>query len=195
MKMSGSTRRLREDFEAQFEPSGNGRYLYRRSQRGEPIPVSQQERDAFIHQYLRRVRFILVGMAVALVAFMAAEVAWSVSTNNDDSELRTIAGSLLIAVAAIGAIYWARAAPSRELGGRSSVGRERSKEEMRAIFFKKVRYGKLAAAGVGGVVLVAGQAAKSDIFSGWHRIWLVIGASLVILAAIQAFRKWMFENA
>jgi hypothetical protein len=194
MRIGYSTNQLREAFEAQFELR-DGRYLYRRNQRGEPIPVNPEERERFIRQYIGRVRWILGGMTVAIVVFTALVAWWSVATGNDLSEMIVFVGLIAIAIVAIAAMYHVQGAPARELEGRSSVGRERSKEEMRAIFLSKITYGRLAGAAVAGVLLVAHRASKEDIFSGWHRIWLVAGAGLVLLSAVQALRKWLFENA
>ena len=58
----------------------------------------------------------------------------------------------------------------------------------------EITYGRLAGAAAVGVLIPMSQAAQTDIFSGWHRIWLIAGAGLVLLAAVQAFRKWIFEN-
>lgn len=193
MRFGYGTNQLRETFEAQFELR-EGRFLYRRNQRGEPIPVKPEERDRFIRQYIGRVRWILGGMTVAIVAFTALAVWWSVSIGNDLPEGIFIAGLISISVIAVGAMYFVQGAPARELEGRSSVGRARSKEEMRAIFFAKITYGRLAGAAAVGVLIPMSQAAQTDIFSGWHCIWLIAGAGLVLLAAVQAFRKWIFEN-
>jgi tetratricopeptide (TPR) repeat protein len=35
---------------------------------------------------------------------------------------------------------------------------------------------------------------RQNVFSGWNRLWLVFGGALVLLAAVQAFRKWRFEQ-
>jgi hypothetical protein len=193
MRFGYSTNQLREAFEAQFELR-DGRYLYRRNQRGEPIPVKPEERERFIRLYIGRVRWILGGMTVAIVAFIALAAWWSVSIGNDLPDGSLFAGLIAISVVAIGAMYFVQGAPARELEGRSSVGRERSKEEMRAIFLAKITYGRLAGVAAAGVLIPMSQAAKTDIFSGWHRIWLIAGAGLVLLAAVQAFRKWIFEN-
>jgi hypothetical protein len=32
-----------------------------------------------------------------------------------------------------------------------------------------------------------------DIFHGWGRLCFVFGAAIILLAAVQAFRKWRFE--
>jgi hypothetical protein len=133
-------------------------------------------------------------MTVAIVAFIALAAWWSVSIGNDLPDGSLFAGLIAISVVAIGAMYFVQGAPARELEGRSSVGRERSKEEMRAIFLAKITYGRLAGVAAAGVLIPMSQAAKTDIFSGWHRIWLIAGAGLVLLAADQAFRKWIFEN-
>lgn len=184
---------MRENFEAQFEPAGDGRYLYRRNQKGESIPVTSEERDRFFRQYILRIRFIMVGMAVGLVGFMGLFLWWTIANYPNVSQVPLYVGLIGITAAAIGLMYWVRGAPARELEGRMPVGRERSREEMRAIYFRKISYGQLAGAAGAGLVIVGSRAAKENLFVGWHSLWLIMGAGLILLSAVQAFRKWRFE--
>jgi hypothetical protein len=195
--MAGSVQRLRENFEAQFEAAGEGRYFYRRNQKGEPIPVSAEERERFVRQYVKRIWLVLSGMMAVLFAFMVLFVWLTVATNSELSDVQLYLGIGVISVIAIGLMYWVRGAPARELEGRTPVGRERSTDEMRAIFFQKISYGQLATAAGFGVILPFMQTFGRhpvDVFHGWGRLWLVLGAALVLLAAVQAFRKWRFDN-
>jgi tetratricopeptide (TPR) repeat protein len=55
-------------------------------------------------------------------------------------------------------------------------------------------YGQLASAAAGGLILPFIGSAHQDVLSGWNRLWLVFGGGLVLLSAVQAFRKWRFEQ-
>jgi hypothetical protein len=189
-----STQQLRETFEAQFEAAGEERYLYRRNQKGEPIPVTAEERDRFVREFGWRIRLVMGGMIVGLLGFWGVLIWWTVSRQEDLPRARMYAGTIIIAVAVTGLMYWVRGAPARELDGRSSVGRERSAEEMRAIFFRKITYGRLAGVAAVGAGIALSRATRENIFVGWHRFWLVLGAAAVLIAAVQAFRKWRFES-
>jgi hypothetical protein len=86
-------------------------------------------------------------------------------------------------------------APVRALRGRGNDGEARSPEENRRIGFAKLTYGQLAATAGFAVVLLLKLDRHSDLFSGWNLAWVIMAAGLVILAAVQAFRKWRFESA
>jgi hypothetical protein len=194
--------RLRETFEAQFEFVAGDKYLYRRNQKGELIPVTADERARFIRQYMRRVRFIMAGLIAALLIFQGVGIWWMVSRDGDVhhagpfdiSNAVPFVGDLIIAGVAVFLMHWVRGAAARELEGRMPVGRERSKEEMRAIFFRQMSYGYLTAVAAGGVFLVLTHASNDDFHSGSFRIFLSLGVLLVLVACVQAFRKWRFER-
>jgi hypothetical protein len=194
MAFNNSWQRLRENFAEQFEPIGENRYLYRRNQKGEPVPVSAEERTRFIDQYNRNIRYVMWGMMSALFAFIGLILWWTVASRSGSPDVALYTGFGAITFVGIAMLYRVRGAPARELDGRASIGRERSRDEMRAIFFKKISYRQLAGAAAVGVFLVISRAAKEDVFSGWHRLWLGFGAGLLLLAGVQAFRKWRFES-
>jgi hypothetical protein len=194
MTMNNSIQQMHENFEAQFEVGADGRYLYRRNQKGEPIPVSADERERFIRQYKSRIRAIMGGMVAALLASVGLVIWWTVATNSELPDVLLYVGIGAIAIAAIALMYWVQAAPAREIGGRAPIGRERTKEEMRAIFFKKISYGQLAGAAALGAVLPFMQRSGTDVFHGWARLWLVFGGLFVLLAGVQGVRKWRFER-
>ena len=189
-----SWRQLRENFADQFEPYNEGEYLYRRNQKGVPIAVTAEERERFIAQYARRLRYSMWGMVAALIAFMGAIVWWTVTRNSDLPEPVMYVGFGLITGVAIANLYWVRGAPARELERRSPVGRERSRDEVRGLLFRKLSYGQLAGAAFAGLVLVLSRASEEDLFSGWHRLWLVFAVLILFTAGVQALRKWRIEN-
>jgi hypothetical protein len=185
---------MRESFEAQFEANGDSGYLYRQNQKGEPIPVTAEERGQFIRQFSRRIGMIMAGLVLGLLVFWGLLIWRTIANGQDLPRMVMNAGTVVIAAVAVALMYWVRSAPARALEGRASIGRERSREEMRAIFFRRVSYGQLAGAGGAGIIIVATRAANENLFVGWHRAWLLLGAGLVLLSAVQAFRKWRFES-
>jgi len=185
---------MRENFEAQFEVAGETGYLYRHNQKGEAIPVTAEDRDRFISQYVRRIRLILGSMMVVLLGFFGVVVWRAVATDSELSDVLIYVGIGAITVVAIGLMYWVRGAPARELQGRTPIAGERSTEEMQAILFKKISYPQLAGVALMGAILPFTLRSHPDVFHGWARLWLLFGAVIVVVAAVQAFRKWRFET-
>jgi tetratricopeptide (TPR) repeat protein len=74
------------------------------------------------------------------------------------------------------------------------VGGPRSTDEVSRLRFQRLNYGQLATAAFGGLLIPFIGSSRADVFSGWNRLWLILGGSLVAVAAIQAFRKWRFEQ-
>jgi hypothetical protein len=194
MGMGNSVQQMRENFEAQFEVEGENRFLYRRNQKGEPIPISAEERERFIREYVRRIWFVLGGMMTVLAAFWGLVIWWTVSTDEDFPDVTMYVGTAAIAVGAIALMYWLRSAPARELEGRTPIGRERSSEEMRALYLSKTSYAQLALAGGFGAFLIVIRAANGRPDSGLHWFYLVAGAGLVLFAGVRAFQKWRYNS-
>lgn len=185
---------MKASFEEQFEAAGENRYLYRKNQKGEALPVAAEEKERFVRQYVRRIWLIMGGMMAALGVFWGLLIWWTVSTSSDFQEKPSYVGTILIAAIAVVLMIWVRGAPARELQGRMSVGRERTRDEMLAIFFKKTSYGQLAMVAMAGVILPFMLTTRFDVFHGWGRLWFASGGALILLAAVQAFRKWRFES-
>jgi hypothetical protein len=192
MGLRGSVQQMRENFEAQFEAAGGDRYLYRRGQKGEPIPVSAEERTQFIKQYIRAVWSILFGMMGVLAVFWGLIFWWMVEKDRDLPAPVTYGGTGAILIVAIACMYWVRAEPARQLEGRTPVGRERTKDEMRAIYLSKTTYAQVGAAAAFGVFLILVRSRAES--QTEHLIWLGAGVFLLLFAAIQAFRKWRFDQ-
>jgi hypothetical protein len=197
MSVGSSVQQMKESFEAQFDDAGENRYLYRRNQKGEAIPVTAEERDRFIRQYVRRIWFILGGMMAVLLVFWGVVIWWTISDSRNFPDTAMYVGTVVIAAVPITLMYWIRGAPARELEGRTPVGRERSSDEMKAIFFKKTSYGQLAGAAAFGLIvplMMGFGKSPVDVFHGWGRLWWILGGALALFVAIQAFRKWRFES-
>jgi len=185
--------RARQSFADQFEPRGND-FIYRKSQKGEGFKVTSSERDRFFESFdnhLRRAKWI-IGIGVALVLGMV--VSLSIYRNMDPSQPAVFAGIGLAMVPYLVYFRWAWAEPVRELANRIPVAGERSPEDVQRLRFQRTTYGQLASAALGGLVIPFVGASHGDIFSGWNRLWLVFGGAIVVLAAVQALRKWRFEH-
>jgi Flp pilus assembly protein TadD len=186
--------RVRQSFLDQFEAVGTD-FLYRRSQKGEAYRVSSADRDRFAEQFdrhLGRAKWI-IGIGLALV--MGVVVSLSMLQHIDPSQVAVFAGVGLVMIPYLAYFRWAWAEPARELADRVPVAGERSPEEVQRLKFQRLTYRQLAGAAFVGIVAPFAASSRQDIFSGWNRLWLVFGGALVLLAAVQAFRKWQFEQA
>lgn len=190
---SDSLGSARQTFADQFEQDGTT-FIYRRSQKGEAFRISSEARDRFLEEFDRnlvRANWIMyVGMAMVV----AAIILFSVVRNSDLSQLAIFAGIGLVLIPYLAYYRWAWAAPARELAGRTPIAGERSPDEVRRLRFQRMTYGQLAGAAFGGLVFPFISRSHQDPFSGWNRLWLVFGGAIVLLAAVQAFRKWRFEQ-
>jgi hypothetical protein len=185
--------RVRQTFADQFEQDGTG-FVYRRSQKGEAIRVSADERRKFIHEFdqnVRRAKWIISG---GLTLTFGGLIGFSLFKGFDLSEAAIFVGIGLVMIPYFAYYRWAWAAPSRELGGRTPIAGERDRDEVRRSRFERMTYGQLAGAAFGGLMIPFIGSSRQDVFAGWNRLWLVFGGGLVLFAALQAFRKWRFEQ-
>jgi Flp pilus assembly protein TadD len=185
--------RIRQSFADQFTPDGSS-FIYRRSQKGEAIRVSARERTRFVDEFdgkLRRAKWMIyIGVAAVLVGI----IVFSLLKGSNLSELAILAGVAIAMVPYLAFYRWAWLAPVRELEGRMPVAGARSPEEVRRLKFQRMSYGQLGTAALGGLAFPFIGSSHQDVFSGWNRLWLVFGGAIVLLAVIQAFRKWRFEQ-
>ncbi|MFC0588180.1 hypothetical protein ACFFF7_02005 [Novosphingobium aquiterrae] len=185
--------RVRQLFVDQFTPDGNG-YFYRKSYKGAQFRVSKAERDSFIADFNRRIRYSSWS-TVAATIILVLLVVWLVP----DSDSTAAKVAVWIGVGAILCpfllfYYWAWNAPARELQHRMPAGAALTKIEARALAFSKITYGQLVLAAAFGVWLVWSQSLKTDVFHGLGLIWLAMGGGLILLSTVQAFRKWHFSH-
>src|SRR5690349_6109355 len=149
--MAFSIPRLQQRFERQFEATDHGGYLYRCYFKAAAIPVTARERDAFTEQYVLRLYVIVSVMVVALMILLGVLVMRTgTGAMGQVPPVQIFAGMIAISVIATGWMEWVFRAPARALKGRATVTLERSKDEVRAVFLKRMSYGQLALlAGIG----------------------------------------------
>jgi tetratricopeptide (TPR) repeat protein len=184
----------RQMFADQFDQSGTD-YIYRKSQKGEAIRISAAERARFVEEFDRNLRraswIIYVGLAVGLGIVLLV----SMRGGPDITKPGMLAAIGLVMIPYTAYFRWVWGAPARELIGRMPVAGPRSEDEVRRLRFHQLKYGKLGAAAFGGLVIPLVGSSHGDVFSGWNRLWLALGAATILLAAVQAFRKWRFESS
>jgi hypothetical protein len=183
----------RQLFEDQFESSGEN-YLYRHSMKGAPIHVTAEERQRFIDDYARRLRYSSRITIIGLLIVVSAAVWWVMATSAEFPDTAVYIGLGAVAAFCVGYTLWAGGAPARELQRRPVLGGERSRAEMRKLALSRIGYGQLAATAFAGLLLPFGVFGRHDVLAGWGRLWLVMGVLMVALAGVQAFRKWNFER-
>jgi len=190
---SDSWTQARRSFADQFEPRGAD-FIYRRSQKGEAFKVSATERNRFVErfdQHLRRSGWI---MGIGLAVVLGGGVAIAMYRNTGPSQLAIFAGIGLVMVPYLAYFRWAWAEPARELANRIPVAGKRSPEEVQRLRFQRITYGQLAGTASSGLVIPFVGSSYGDVFSGWNRLWLLFGGAIVLLAVVQALRKWRFEH-
>jgi tetratricopeptide (TPR) repeat protein len=185
--------RARQLFDDQFEENGNS-FTYRKSQKGEAIRVSAEERTRFIDEFNRNLRRATWGMYIGFAVVVGGILLLTLVEGADVSQAAIYAGIAVVVVPYLAYYYWAWGAPQRELAGRTPVAGERPPEEVRRLRFERMTYGQLASAGLGGLALPFIASSRHALFSGWNRLWFIFGGAMVALAAVQAFRKWRFEQ-
>ncbi len=176
---------MRSSFLRQFEADGHD-HVYRKNMKGAPIRVSATERDAFAADFVRRVRYIGCGLVVATVLLCAVPVLIAPDMVDDMETLVLNLGIAGIIGLCLAAAYWAWTAPARALVRRPAVGLARSRSEMRRRAFAQITYGQLALCLPVATLLVLSNGIES-----W---WTSVAGGLVIMAGVQAVRKWRFDR-
>jgi hypothetical protein len=185
---------LRRSFAGQFEPDGDG-FLYRKGMKGPPIRVSAVEMASFEATYLRQVRYAMWSIVPLTLGLVGLLVWLNPDTESVAANVALYAGVIAILTPPIVLMYRARSAPARALADRRPEGPERSKAEFRRVKLATISYGQLAFAALAGCALVWKQSFRVDVFHGWGELWLAFGAGIIVLAAVQALRKWLSERA
>lgn len=191
--MAGAWDAARQSFADQFEQDGRA-FVYRRSQKGEAIRVTTEERQNFIDGFDRNLWRAMFVMVACMVLIIGGMIVVGALKGWDPPEGVIVAGIVAACIPYFVCYRWAWGAPSRALEGRTPIAGARSRDEVRWLTFQKMTYGNLAVAAAGGLVFPFIGSRQGSVFSGWGRLWLAAGAVLILLAGVQAFRKWRFEQ-
>lgn len=184
---------LRQIFADQFSVGEHG-LINRKHQKGAPIRVSKAERDGFVAAFNKRIRYATWFIFPATVALILLLVWLTPGADSPVSLIAMWGGIVAILLPFMMIYYWAWNAPSRELERRTPEGPALTEEEARALAFSKITYAQLALAALIGVWLIWKMSTKVDVFHGWGVVWLAFGAAVVVIAGVQAVRKWYFNQ-
>jgi hypothetical protein len=185
--------RVRELFSDQFEADGGG-FLYRKGMKGAAIRITEVERDIFVSDFNRRLRYATWSILPAMLLLIVLLFLLVPDVDSPAAQVGIYAGLSLVLAPFFVIYYRAWNAPARELERRPLAGGARTREEVRQLMFAKMTYGQLGLAAAGGVLLVWKVSLKHDVLHGWGVLWLVFAGLLIAVAAIQACRKWLFER-
>jgi hypothetical protein len=189
LAMFGSGSRGSELFANRFEPDGDG-FLFRANIRAPGIRVSAAERDRFVTEFTWRIRVATWGLSILSVLLLVGALLWADSRSGwlaKYSPYIVVAATL---VPFLAFYMWQWNAPVRALSTRMPVANERSKDEGRRLAFRRITWGQLGLAAVMVPVLLLRFGARSNLLSGWNRLWLVAAGVFLVLVGIQAIRKW-----
>ena len=184
-------------FEEQFEPKDGG-FLYRKDGKGPAYLVSKAERDAFVSRF----KWSMRSAAAAMALVMAGSIA--VLLLRSDQASHAAITAVTICSVALGLIPWfliyryAMHFPGNSVLGRSPVSPALSSEEVKRKFFRKLSYRQLALLPLISLVWLApghGGHGWLNPMHGTARLWWLAFAAFVVLAGIQAYRKWRFEKS
>ena len=177
--------RLVDLFAAQFTPEGSG-YLYRRNQVGAGYFVGAAEHDMFIAAYQREWRRLFWAAILGVMVVVGAIVA----VFDEPDEGVTIAATVGI----IGSLIllhlraWRR--PERALARRLPSLPALDRAAARRKNLSQVTWGDLALVPVFALVLASRAWRDDAAVRGWSALWLVAGVGLMVMSAVQAWRKW-----
>lgn len=184
--------RVRELFSDQFEPEGDD-LLYRKGMKAAPIRVTRAERDGFVADFNRRIRYAMWGLMPAVIVMILALALLGPDPDSAGSDYFLWGGLAVVIAPFLLAIYWAWNAPARALDRRPMLGIERTRGEVREAMLKRTSYGQLAF-GFVAAALVLASVEWSDLRSGWSMLWLALAGALVLGTLFQMFRKWNRER-
>jgi hypothetical protein len=191
--MFGRYDRAREIFTNRFEADGDG-FLYRSSPTAAPIRVTAAERDRFLSDLDRRLRWLYWGMMAATVVGIGGYAGLAIGLNLTVSSVPLYAVIGMIFVAYMAVWYWIWTAPRRELEGRATLGRGRTKDEARRAALARLTWGHIGGLAALMLVLMLRIVLRNDVLHGWNRLWLVLFGAAFVAIAFAVWRKWRFDR-
>lgn len=181
-------------FADQFQLDGD-KYLYRKGMKAAPIRVAKVERDDFVETYRRHARIGFWVMLLALILLSTLMIGVSMSNDAVDVETGTYAIVGFVSALYLWLNFHAWNAPHRALRHRATTGAALTKQEVRRITFDKISYGQLAGVGVGSLYFVWIAWDEHGGFIGRGRFWLGLAGLMLLVAVVQAFRKWRHSRS
>lgn len=181
-------------FANRFEPDGDG-FIFRANLKAPGFRVSKAERDAFVAEFKRRSRMGQWGAAILIVPLIVAAIFALPSLFHVSADYAAVP---VLGVTLPSFMIWSRwlwSAPARALQERTPDVEARSKEEALRLGFKRITWTQLGGAAALIPLMLLRVGYRHNLLVGWSRIWLVLAGALLLLLAVQAYRKWKSDNA
>jgi hypothetical protein len=196
--MYPDTARADRLFAQQFEPDGDG-WVYRRSRKGAAFRLTAYERNRFVREFSgsrRGSEWILYAGAGPLMVGMIvlAKYRPDISLSSMSSLVAILAALFVLGIPYALRLRWIWNAPIRELRGRAPIAVERSPAEMRRVRLARLTYGQLALGAFVALVIAIPDPPRERRFPGWNHFALAVGFVVLLLVAVQTFRKWRFDR-
>jgi Na+/proline symporter len=178
-------------FEDQFEHDGAD-YLFRADLKGAPVRVSEEERIGFVYDYERDMDRLMVSHFAVLILWIVGATALVIFTPNDVAQwLLSSTGSLAV-VSFLALPSYIYRAPARGRQGGPPGGAPWWRREVRRRRLARVGWNELAWAVFLAIMLLLITHGTKH---GWGLFWPILGAFVLVTAAVQALRKWQIERA
>ncbi|MEG3146619.1 hypothetical protein U1839_18360 [Sphingomonas sp. RT2P30] len=190
--MIGSGRVL-DVFANQFEDDGKGGFFFRRNGVGPAVRVGAAERDRFVEDYRRGWRHITWLLVIGTLVISAISIGVVLALDDASGIFIYVPLGVWMVTLLAGALLYdhrLRMTPVRALAGRPSVGNARSRDEAYEVHFVKLRWSHIFAPALGGLIALASLTRDVDMMHGWGRLWLLLGALMVLIFLYVAVRKW-----
>jgi hypothetical protein len=187
--MWASNAPVKEIFANRFERKGDA-YVFRANFGAAGYRVGADDRDRMLAEFGRRLDWLTWG-ASALIVLVGVGLTWVASGPSDDARGAIICSLLGVSLGSyLIPFCWLWNAPVRELRGRVQVSEGRTKAEAKRLAFERLTWRNLGVGVVVAAVLLWWASADGNLLVGWNRLWLVGAGALLLMIAVQAFRKW-----
>lgn len=181
-----------ESFSARFEANG-GAFIFRPNLNTAPVRVSVAERDEEVRRFRRSVRWVLGSFVVITVAALLALMTLYIVYELGDPSWTTWLVLLPLFVGAGVATAYVYKAPDRRFAQRCPVAPKLGLDEIRRRTFEHISWGTLAIVPLVTLVILIPRRGE-QIFDLSFNIKIGIVGIVMVVAAVQAFRKWRFER-
>jgi hypothetical protein len=151
--------------------------------------------NAFVECQLRALWIPFAGTALLLMGLVfLAKSHPEMSFNSVPSIVAICAAVFVVSIPYAVYLRWIWAAPARDLRDRTPVAAARSSAEMRQVRLATLTWRQLGLAALGALVLGVPMVQREKLYPGWNHFAFWTATVLLLLIAVQAFRKWRFDR-
>lgn len=169
--------------------------IYRQSMRGEPYALTMAERDDFVAAYARRLRRGRRTLAAVLALFALGAIWWGRAVMA--AGLGGIALGGVGLVLAFFALFFRGiwTAPARTLEARYADKVAQSGAEARKTYLGRTRYAQFVGVAFAALFLFMQFAQTHDVTTGWARLAPILLGVVLCVLAWRIFQKWRVGRA